>query len=313
MAVSVSEARVTGPVDLTVLRSAEDSSVNFVAEGEFPGTVEARYVRRSDDYFIVYLSSQTGCRKACRFCHLTQTGQTDFVDVTLDGFFDQADQVLAHYDTQQPAEQVHFNWMSRGEAFACSTVLERAPALLAGLSDRATARGLWPKFKFSTIMPEQEMAGRSLQSVFCGWAPDVYYSLYSMDPAFRRRWLPKAMDPDRALEKLVAWQQASRKVPVLHWAFIEGENDDERTVSDIVAAVNRHGLRCDFNVVRYNPFSAGQGCEPDVQVIDRNAAMLADGVPGADVKIVGRVGFDVKASCGMFVGGRDRRAVTAGM
>ena len=63
--------------------SSVDASVNWVREADI-GRVEARYVRRSDDYFVVYLSSQTGCVQACRMCHLTASGQTQLRNVTLD-------------------------------------------------------------------------------------------------------------------------------------------------------------------------------------------------------------------------------------
>ena len=81
-----------------VLRSKEDLSVNFVWPLEGTDAIEARFVRRTDDYFIVYLSSHTGCNQACRFCHLTATKQVSMQDVTLDDFLVQADAVLAYYD-----------------------------------------------------------------------------------------------------------------------------------------------------------------------------------------------------------------------
>lgn len=288
-----------------VLKSSEDESVNFVREADI-GTVEARYVRRADDYFIVYLSSQTGCRKACRMCHLTQSGQTDARDVSIEELFTQADEVLGHYDTQSAAKVVHFNFMARGEVFANQEVREQGDRLLDGLAERAISRRLIPRFKFSTIMP-LELEEVELAWLFPRHNPDLYYSIYSTSPSFRRRWLPKALPVELALEKLAAYQRATRKIPVLHWAFIAGENDDLATLDGICQAVHEAGLRPDVNIVRYNPFSPGQGTEPSEDVIERNARYLAAGLPGAEVKIVGRVGFDVKASCGMFVAGQSSR------
>jgi len=294
-----------------VLPSQQDQSVNFVSEGDFAGTIEARYVRRTQEYFIAYLSSQSGCRKACRFCHLTQTGQTQGVDVDIEGLFEQAQTVLAHYQgllaqAQASAQSVHFNFMARGEVFANHKVLADADRLVEGLGARAHALDLIPRYKFSTIMPT-EMEALELTDVFARTQPDIYYSLYSMDSAFRRRWLPKAIDPISALTKLARWQQLTRKIPVLHWALIAGENDDERTIEDICQAVATLGLLVDFNLVRYNPYSERQGRESAEEVVEARALQLQELLPAARVKIVGRVGFDVKASCGMFVAGKDAR------
>lgn len=315
MSATTVDPQYAAPHTLEVQKSTLDASVNFIRKGAFDGAIEARYVRRSDDYFIVYLSSQTGCAKACRFCHLTQSGQTKGIDLPVSDYLRQADEVLGHYDEECeegkiPAQSVNFNFMSRGEVFANRHILDGASSLLDGLADRSIERELIPRFKFSTIMPT-EIRDHDLEWIFPRHNPDLYYSLYSMDPAFRRRWLPKALDANIALDKLTQYQQFTRKVVVLHWALIEGANDDEKTMSDIAQAVNARGLRCDFNLVRYNPFSPGQGREPAPEVMERCADTLLDAVPGCRVQIVGRVGHDVKASCGMFVPGtgtRDKKA-----
>ena len=284
-----------------ILQSTQDESVNFVTRGAFPGLIEARYVRRSKDYFIIYVSSQTGCTKACRMCHLTQSGQTNSVDIPLDSILEQADRVFDWYDTQEsPATVVHINFMARGEPFANQFLLDNVDVLLSNLADRAISRSLIPRFKFSTIMPN-EIRDIQLARLFPRHNPDIYYSIYSASQSFRKKWLPKALPVEIALVKLKEYQRVTRKIPVLHWAFIAGENDDEATINRICELVREYALRVDVNIVRYNPFSTGQGCEPPAHIIERNSAILQGALPGTSVKIVSRVGFDVNASCGMFV------------
>lgn len=313
-----SPARTSDPVSLPVitaspvLTSEKDASVNFVRRGDFPGAVEARYVRRCDSEVIVYLSSQTGCRKACRFCHLTQSGQTDAQDLPLEDYVRQAAEVLEHYDTTvanggPQARTCNFNFMSRGEVLANEAILTRGDDVLFALGGQARQRGLAPRFKLSTILPAAELAGRRLTDLFSVTAPDIYYSIYSVDEAWRRRWLPKAMPAAQGLELLADWAQVTRKVPVLHFALIASENDSEAGLRALAAAVRQVGLRCDINLVRYNPYSDQHGAEPSEQVLADRAALLAAELPFARVQTVGRVGHDVKASCGMFVAGTGTR------
>lgn len=287
-----------------VLESREDASVNFVADAEDGGKVECRYVRRTPDYFIAYLSSHTGCRHACRFCHLTQTGQTSFTSVTPEGMLAQADRVFAHYDAvkeqQGSAERVHFNWMARGEALSNPHFREHAAEIVGNLADRAWRRGLMPKFGVSTILPT-DLEPLDLSRIFCSLPVTIYYSLYSLDPAFRKRWLPNALPAEQGLDLLAAHQKAFGAEVVLHWAFIKDENDSPESIDAICRAVTARGLRARFNLVRYNPFSPGQGTESDEPVLERNFRGMADSLRHPESRIVPRVGYDVKASCGMFV------------
>ena len=77
-----------------------------------------------------------------------------------------------------------------------------------------------------------------------------------------------------------------------HSAFIEGQNDTTGEVlalKDFLTTINQPYYR--FNVVTYNPYSEDKSKEsPHVYQI---AKVLK-------AKSIKRVGFDVKASCGMF-------------
>ncbi len=280
------------------LHSQLDQSVNFVEEN-LKGFIEARYVRREENYFNCYLSSQSGCNKGCRFCHLTATKQTQFEDVTPDGFLKQAHDVFQHYrDESKPAKFVHYSFMARGEALANKFMLDNADEVLLPLCQLAVSNGLNPKVNISTIMPKT--LDKRLIDVFRIVTPTIYYSIYSVNREFRDRWLPAAMPAYHALDKLSEYQQATKKIVKIHYAFIKGENDSLADVEAVLDAVETRNLQIEFNIVRYNPFSPEQGQEADEETVQRNFGYIKGRLPGK-VRLIKRVGFDVKASCGMFV------------
>lgn len=287
----------------TVLESKIDSSVNFVNKTD-SGFLESRYVYRpGSDHITCYLSTQTGCKQGCRMCHLTTTKQTDAQDAGIAEIWDQADLVLTHYNEKRPqVKAIHFSFMSRGEPFASSVFKLNGDFVLYNLATMAQGCCLLPRFCISTIMPK-EIESVVLSRIFPIMQPNIYYSIYSMDPAFRKKWLPNAMSAEEALEKLKEYQDDTGRIVRLHWALIEGENDSFENVREIAGAVNRVGLRVDVNLVRYNPPELeDRGMEASEDAYNRTAEALRLWWPQARVKVVSRVGPDVFASCGMFVG-----------
>jgi adenine C2-methylase RlmN of 23S rRNA A2503 and tRNA A37 len=286
----------------TAHKSGQDASVNWDRPAGV-GRLEARYVRRCQDYFVVYLSSQTGCAQACRMCHLTATGQTRLRDATFGELIEQAKTVLDHYRREaEPARTVHFNFMARGEPLASRVLLADADGLLGELSRMAVVLGLRPRYLISTIYP-RVLGDRLLEDVFVTQHPEIHYSIYSMSERFRRRWLPKALPAEEALDRLVSWQRSSQKIITLHHAYIAGENDAEGDVHAICDALEERRLMVHINIVRYNPHDpARHGVEPHEEVVERNAAIYRERLPNARVGVIPRVGFDVAASCGMFFG-----------
>lgn len=278
---------------MKVLASGIDSSVNFV-EQQLTGFIESRYVRRNADYFIAYLSSQTGCNRGCRMCHLTATKQTQFTNCDQQDFVTQLETVFSHYDADEPARLMHINWMARGEPLANPTMTETSTELLLRLGNMARQRDLSVKFNVSTIMPITMK--KTLVECFPIITPTIYYSIYSTNPEFRSKWLPGAMPVDKALGILGEYQRITKKLIKFHGAFIENENDREKDIHAMMSMIRTYKIRGEFNIVRYNPFSPDQGIESPY--LESIAGVISQHMP---CKIIPRVGQDVHASCGTFV------------
>jgi adenine C2-methylase RlmN of 23S rRNA A2503 and tRNA A37 len=278
------------------LRSSLDSSINFSRQDPRGGMVETRFVQRAPERFIIYISSMLGCDKACRFCHLTQTGQTNATCLSADEMIEQARTVLSEVG-DAGAETVHFNFMARGEPLANPAVNRD---LFKRLGDLAATYGLSARIKLSSIIPDDVWTSDPADLHGDDCPPvDFYYSLYSTDTDWRRRWIPKAMRPFEAMAWLRRYQKVTGQRVILHWALIDGENDRIEDARSAAALAKLLGVKVDFNLVRYNPAN-GKSREASKDKIQSFLKEMEGGVPGR-IRMIPRVGADVAASCGCFL------------
>lgn len=287
------------------IASKEDESVNFIKKYK-NGLLECRYVRRVDDYFIVYLSSHSGCNFSCRFCHLTATSQTSFDGVDVENYIDQATTVLNYYSSLgYPAEKVHFNFMARGEPLANTNMIENGKEIISILNNLAKERNLYGSCRISTIIPNT--INKPLEEIIGIEGVIPYYSLYSVNENFRKRWIPKSLPVVESLDILKEWQNKSGEYVVIHGAFIKNENDSKKDINDICDMLIEKKIICKMNIVRYNPFSEKHGEETSEENLEYimnifKERMFKENLLYENTRIVPRVGYDVKASCGMFIG-----------
>jgi adenine C2-methylase RlmN of 23S rRNA A2503 and tRNA A37 len=274
-----------------------DESVNFIKQWGH-SIYECRYVRREDHQVVVYLSSHNGCNMSCRFCHLTATGQTSMTPVDQWGFDEQAGVVLDYWNKHKRTggeKLVNFNFMARGEPLQNPRIRNYGHwmQIRRFLWEMSSIYGLTPSYNLSTILPKN---GPDLRS-YVQDDTKLYWSLYSPLEKFRKRWLPKAMEPLEAADKINYFRDLGGKV-VLHNAFIKDQNDTPEQVDELVKFIENNGLTgLDYNIVRYNPYDERYGEESDrVDDIQKKLQTIMKG----RVQIVPRVGRDVYASCGTF-------------
>lgn len=296
---------------VVTLHSKLDPSVNTYMNG-----FETRFVVR-DDSLIIYLSSFKGCDQACRMCHLTQTGQTDMTPATLEDFIKQAEVSLGYaldYADRTginiPAF-VHFNFMARGEPLLNDTVMSDWDNLSEGLEQQALSLfpGTTVKFKISTIMTgiyKYNSDGMIIDGYnelpFYVRKPEIYYSLYSVNPEFRKRWLPKAQDYTEMLRILSTYARKGGEVRI-HSAFIQGHNNDLVDVGEMIKAIKYWGLPLKYNIVRFNSPDIEKYEEATMEELEDIKSFMES--KGFTVQMVPRVGEDNYGSCGMFMSEKD--------
>ena len=285
-------------MDKISLVSVEDTSINYVIPKPDGGFLESRFVQRGSQYFIVYLSSHTGCNQACRMCHLTQSKQTMMTSATLEDYLEQAKNVLDNVDYEalkaKGLRRIKFSFMARGEPLLNETIQTNWDEL------RRELRNLVPgyydvEFNISTIIPKE--FNLKLEDIFKTSDVTIYYSIYGYKEEFRKKWLGKAKPMNQGLSSLFLLKHYTKTNVKFHSAFIEGENDSDLDVYVLKHRIKESFQNYEFNIVKYNPYSEKFGKETDAKNLFQIRKTL-------DAKVKSRVGMDVKASCGMFYEGK---------
>jgi len=285
---------------ITTHLSAIDRSANIV-EPLGPGeAIESRYVERPGRV-ILYLSSETACVQACRMCWLTQTGQNRGRPVTREEYLDQLNRLIDHMCRESGFDDpgvIHVNFMARGEPLANPNLDGRMLRVLEKELRRAGYPGV-VRFLVSTIFPQ----GTPIELLprFAILQPTICYSVYSLDPAFRRRWLPRASDPAEAFDELARYQRITGAPVKVHHALIDSENDDPAMAREIATELRRRKIKADFNLVALNPPPGSRFVESDDEARSEYLSTMRAAMQFSHVQEIARVGQDVHASCGMFV------------
>lgn len=295
------------------IASKYDSSVNYIIPYA-KSFIEARYVRRSDNYISLYVSSHNGCKMRCKFCWLTDQKQNEFNHVNLDGYLFQVNHVLNEQrnNTMNKSNvRVNINFMARGEALTNSTIVNNYPNLYNSLHKLIVIDNDYKNIKMniSTIMPNT-IKNKELFNIFGHESVNIYYSLYSVNDKFKKNWMPNAINWKLSLDKLAKFQLDSNNKSnnlVFHGTFIKGQNDSDKDVENLINEIkSRNFKNTKFNLVRFNPPKSLLGLYEETpeerlnEIFKRISSEMNDKSLQKSSTKIDRIGYDAFVSCGMF-------------
>lgn len=281
-----------------LLKSKKEATRNWIipASSNPKQVFEARYVRRPGKV-SAYVSSAAGCFRRCKMCYLTDQKQFGGRQATKKDYFRQVQTIMWHHQgcRDVTAKKCNINLMARADALDNTHFRKHYDEIYDGWNDLVLDAGFdWMQVNISSIIPKNlthipTFAGNSV----------FYYSMYSVDPVFRQKWLPQAKEVHQALEMIHRWQSETGKTVVIHGAFISGENDSEYDVRELCESIKvKHHIKARFNIVRYNPPPSLQGKSKECDHLEELRTWIEDYMP---CKVIPRVDPQVYASCGMFI------------
>lgn len=323
------------------LQSELDNSVNFAKRTQDGGYFESRLVFRNysdSQYLVIYLSSASGCNQACKMCHLTQTKQLMNTYATKEDYIDQFNLVLEEYIKQVSegklplVEKVHINFMARGEPLDNDNLINDHAELFDYFNNSlrqkiSTFNTL--KIKISTILPTSLFYKVHNQEFNKAWTKflqhenvEIYLSTYLNGYIDNTTNLTPKSLVSRIHDDVVIFKNDSRNYHffakhffnivrnrlTFHFAFIKNFNDNLEsirklnTIINVYNNLNSYSHKAKVNIVRFNtPIDSLEETDYCKIEILKNIIKTANKDFEISVKIIPKVGYDVKASCGMFI------------
>lgn len=297
---------------MRIQKSKLDDSVNFIIPKQ-KSFLECRYIRRNSQKISVYVSSHNGCKMGCKFCFLTQQGQTEFKHSTIEDYTTQVNTVMDHYRTTISdggvAQRVNINFMARGEPLANKHLIRNYNVLYNSFALVLRPYDLPFRCNISTIMP-YSVKDYSLYSIFGDHPAYLYYSMYSTNNAFRNEWLPNSLPWETALEKIANYQQDCHNINnriyplTIHFTLIKGQNDNLDDIVMMAKEIKTYDLFGKINLVRYNnppglDYEESPHMDDALEILKGSLLEYNDVHSGS--RVVPRIGQDVSGSCGMFI------------
>lgn len=283
---------------LIVVRSevSSDGTKKFLFRLEDDHTIESVLIP-DEDRQTLCISSQVGCRQACRFC---LTGSGGFVrDLKAYEIADQVLEVSRILKQERLRGITNIVLMGMGEPLAnfdevmkALTIITSEPGL--GFSPRRVT------VSTDGLVPEIGKLGKS------GVKVNLAISLNATTDEVRDRIMPvnRRYPIKDLLDSCRRYPLEPRRRITFEYVLLQGVNDSVEDASRLSKLLR--GIKCKVNLIPFNPFPGSGFRRPDDAVVRRFQKVLLDHHYTAPVRE--SRGRDISAACGQL---REKQALAS--
>lgn len=270
------------PPQMDVLDTSEDGTRKFLTRMVDGKVVESVLIPR-EERITLCISSQVGCAMDCKFCATATLGLNRNLEPG-----EIVAQVLLARSVAEPEPLTNYVFMGMGEPLANYDRLVRA-------IDIMTARwglGISPRrITVSTVGLVPQMKRLAAET-----SVNIAVSLSAARDELRDKIMP--INTRYPLAELIdaceTLEIPKRKRITLEYVMLDGVNDTDRDVEDLVALCKR--LRVKVNLIPFNPYpGAAYDCTPEPRVEAFREALLSRNIHATVRK---SRGSDIAAACG---------------
>lgn len=289
------------------------------------GYIDTEWVDRNK--FSVFISASLGCYMACKFCHLTIKGSA-YKKLYTDQVVANVKEAILAETARKPEMReryVKLCWMGMGDAInQPDMVYDATLELMDWLMANQLTKGL-DCVDLSTVLPKVDDAWierfRALDEALKRYPvnPDsfkieqaelstvrayqgrsrfrLFYSVHSAIQDTREKMVPRAMPLKDAIPLLKRFQENHGPNLLLHSVFVEGLNDGDTEVDQLIALLTEHFPTNELRVLRYN--FCDRSPYREIDHIDQAVMRIAE--KHSALKVQTSAGKEVAAACGQFL------------
>lgn len=274
------------------IASKTDRTVKYVFKLQDDLITEIAYIDKDDGKDILCVSSQTGCKLGCLFCHTTDARDKIITrNLTKKEMFEIVEYI---YNLRELKDRMLLvSYMGCGEPLLNWKNVCESMRLIQQKHSKS-------RFAIATMMPDYSWFE------FCKLIYDtklyriplkVHLSLHFTNSSVRKKWMPAAMDIGASLAALEFYHRRTDNSVEIHYALISGLNDGEESARDLVSLLQNRDIP--VKLLRYNKRDVLQAEPSESDKVTRFMEILEDA--GIFCEYYEPPGTDVGASCGQFL------------
>lgn len=279
---------------VSVEKSSIDKTLKYIFELEDGMIMETTYIDNGSNKDILCVSCQTMCSMRCKFCHLTDlVGKIKVRNITAEEILAGVKYVNEELNLSANNRPLLISYMGAGEAVLNVDNVIESMIMIKHEYDHS-------RFGMATIMPKNSMPEFfKLTELVKKNDIDLklHLSLHFTDDESRNEWMPNALDIKSAISALDFYQSYTGRSVEIHYTLIEGANDSERQLKDLMNLVSDKNINVKF--LHYKERETVENSASPEQRAKEIVTMFESNSKPAE--FYNPPGEDIGSSCGQFL------------